>query len=158
MASSRGDVLPSPMAYPAVRTLPSKDSRYLYGQRGGLPLSRTTCTASRQPSTILRHRPPVTRFYSALHLTRISPEFHPFGRVDLLAPATATCANSCARRVRLAPAPHRVPRRFLRGPFLRCRRRPGRARAAPIRSTRTRRAIASGFTKGEGRWRAHSRS
>ena len=38
------------------------NSRYLYGQRRGLPLSRTTCTASRTPSTILRHRPPVTRF------------------------------------------------------------------------------------------------
>ena len=32
---------------------------YLYGQRRGLPLSRTTCSSSRSPSTISRHRPPV---------------------------------------------------------------------------------------------------
>ena len=38
------------------------NSRYLYGQRRGLPLSSPNCTARRSPSTILRHRPPVTRF------------------------------------------------------------------------------------------------
>ena len=38
------------------------NSRYLYGQRRGLPLSSTTCPARRSPSSILRHRPPVTRF------------------------------------------------------------------------------------------------
>jgi hypothetical protein len=38
-----------------------QNSRYLYGQTRALPLSSTTCSARTSPSTILRHRPPVTR-------------------------------------------------------------------------------------------------
>ena len=38
-----------------------QNSRYLYGQTRALPLSSTTCSARTAPSTILRHRPPVTR-------------------------------------------------------------------------------------------------
>jgi hypothetical protein len=38
-------------------------SRYPYGQTRALPLSSNTCLArTSSPSTILRHRPPVTRF------------------------------------------------------------------------------------------------
>ena len=38
-----------------------QNSRYLHGQTRVLPLSSTTCPARTSPSTILRHRPPVTR-------------------------------------------------------------------------------------------------
>jgi hypothetical protein len=38
-----------------------QNSRYLYGQTRALPLSSRTCSARTSPSTILRHRPPVTR-------------------------------------------------------------------------------------------------
>ena len=38
-----------------------QNSRYLYGQTRALPLSSSTCSARTSPSTILRHRPPVTR-------------------------------------------------------------------------------------------------
>ena len=39
-----------------------QNSRYLFGQRRGVPLSRTTCSASRPPSSIPRHRPPFPRY------------------------------------------------------------------------------------------------
>ena len=39
-----------------------QNSRYLSGQRRGVPLSRTTCSASRSPSSIPSHRPPVPRY------------------------------------------------------------------------------------------------
>jgi hypothetical protein len=69
MASSQGDVRPSPMAYPASGAAAAQNSlppsRYpyepTYGQTRALPLSSTTCSARTPPSTILRHRPPVTR-------------------------------------------------------------------------------------------------
>ena len=38
-----------------------QNSRYLHGQTRALPLSSTTCSARTSPSTILRHRPRVTR-------------------------------------------------------------------------------------------------
>ena len=38
-----------------------QNSRYLHGQTRVLPLSSSTCSARTSPSTILRHRPPVTR-------------------------------------------------------------------------------------------------
>ena len=50
------------MPYPAVRSLPKLPLLYLFGQRRGVPHSRTTCSASRSPSSIPRHRPPVPRY------------------------------------------------------------------------------------------------
>ena len=38
-----------------------QNSRYPHGQTRTLPLSSTKCSARTSPSTILRHRPPVTR-------------------------------------------------------------------------------------------------
>ena len=43
-----------------------QNSRYLHGQTRALPLSSSTCSARTSPSTILHHRPPVTRFWAAL--------------------------------------------------------------------------------------------
>jgi len=43
-----------------------QNSRYLYGQTRALPLSSTTCSARTSPSTILPHRPPVTRSWAVL--------------------------------------------------------------------------------------------
>ena len=56
-------------AYPAVRLLSTnQNSCYLYGRldTSALPLSSTTCSARTLPSSILRHRPPVTRFHLIL--------------------------------------------------------------------------------------------
>ena len=44
----------------------SQNSRYPYGQTRALPLSSTTCSAKTSPSTILRHRPLVTRSCAVL--------------------------------------------------------------------------------------------
>ena len=52
-------------------------SIYPNSQRRGLPLSWTTCSASRSPSTISRHRPPVPRDYiKAVFPPRRSPRMH----------------------------------------------------------------------------------
>ena len=54
-----------------------QNSRYLFGQRRGVPHSRTTCSASRSPSSIPRHRPlrsPATKRSSDLN--RYSPDMH----------------------------------------------------------------------------------
>jgi hypothetical protein len=76
MASSQSDVRPSPTVYPAVRP-PCQNSRpgYPYGQTRALPLSSTTCSARASPSTILRHRPPVTRSVRSSDLHQIDGKF-----------------------------------------------------------------------------------
>ena len=64
MASSQGDVRPSPMAYPAVRAAAKTPARYrsTYTTRHEpYLLVRLSGSARTSPSTILRHRPPVTR-------------------------------------------------------------------------------------------------
>eukprot|EP00964_Phaeocystis_antarctica_P036129 scaffold20650_cov74-Phaeocystis_antarctica.AAC.1 len=81
MASSQGDVRSSPMAYPAVRSL-CQNSRYLSGQRRGLPPRRqlpvrpehdraqSCAIALRSPAS---ERPSDSKRYSPdIHLTTFS--------------------------------------------------------------------------------------
>ena len=55
-----------------------QNSRYLFGQRRGVPHSRTTCSASRSPSSIPRHRPrsPATKRSDLNRCTRYSRPKH----------------------------------------------------------------------------------
>ena len=100
MASSQGDVRPSPMAYPAVRSLPKLPLPLRPETRSTVPLSRTTCSASRSPSSIPRHRPPSPATKRSSDLNRYSPDIHSFTSLYLPLPLLhCTSANSTPIRL-----------------------------------------------------------
>jgi hypothetical protein len=68
----------------------SQNSRYLHGQTRALPLSSTICLARTSPSTILRHRPPVTRSRAEKLQFNSAAEGRP-SRGQLAAPKQKRC-------------------------------------------------------------------
>ena len=111
---SQGDVRSSPMAYPAVRTLP-KLPRYLYGQRGtrtGEPLTRTICSSSHQAQSLaIALRSPATQ---ATQRSGDLIRYFPTRKVSSpCCPAMSDLLFSSAAGCRVAVAASRVEPVFL---------------------------------------------